>query len=92
MFLFAAAIVSVLCCFTFSVLGMYVANQNGRKPVEGLILGGVFGIIGILIAVALPKTGKPPQNLGSLYLTWGFSAAGIMAILWATPYSMYHLW
>ncbi len=50
MLLFTAAISAVL----FGGVGYWVSCQKGRNPIEGLVLGGAFGPLGVLIAAVLP--------------------------------------
>jgi hypothetical protein len=38
----------------FAGLGYYVADQKGRSPAEGLLLGLLFGPLGCLIEALLP--------------------------------------
>jgi len=48
------------CCViawvvVFGCLGYWVADQCGRSPNEGLVLGVLFGAFGVLIEALLPK-------------------------------------
>lgn len=38
----------------FGYLGSWVAEQCGRDTVEGLVLGALFGVFGVLIEALLP--------------------------------------
>ena len=87
-FILLLSFTACVSCFAFSSLGMYVANQNGRAPIEGLVLGGLFGIFGVLIVLVLPKTQDKPQDIGLSYLKYGLFAAGILAVICAIPLSM----
>lgn len=63
-------------CFVFSIVGAYVANQRGRSPLEGLLLGGLLGVFGVLVVACLPRTGSP-REIGWRYFAWG---GGITAV------------
>ncbi|AGA28609.1 hypothetical protein [Singulisphaera acidiphila] len=39
----------------FGGFGSWVASQKGRQPVEGMMLGAVFGPLGVLIEALLPQ-------------------------------------
>jgi hypothetical protein len=41
-------------------LGYWVASEKGRNPVEGLILGLVFSVIGVFIEAMLPNVRRAP--------------------------------
>lgn len=36
-------------------IGAYISEKKGRRHIEGFLLGFFFGLIGILIALILPK-------------------------------------
>ena len=36
-------------------IGAYISEKKGRRHTEGFLLGFFFGLIGILIALILPK-------------------------------------
>ena len=42
----------------FALIGRYVASQKGRSESEGLITGGLLGILGVIIVVLLPSKDK----------------------------------
>lgn len=43
----------------FPALGFYVAKQKGRSIVEGIILGVLFGPLGVLVEALLPDARDP---------------------------------
>ena len=42
--------------FVMGALGAFVALQKGRSPIEGLMMGFLFGPFGLLITALLPTT------------------------------------
>ena len=51
-----AFVVAVLVqLFVFGYFGFWVAGQCGRNPLEGYILGALFGPIGVIVEALLPK-------------------------------------
>jgi hypothetical protein len=54
------ALYAVVWLVLFGSLGYWVAHQCGRNPDEGMILGFLFGPIGVLVEGLLPKF--PPRN------------------------------
>lgn len=36
-------------------IAAYISERKGRRHIEGFLLGFLFGLIGILIALILPK-------------------------------------
>jgi hypothetical protein len=49
----------------FACLGIYVAEQCGRKSSEGFLLGLMFGPLGVVIVGLLPK---PPQSTRTVFI------------------------
>lgn len=45
----------------FAGLGYYVAGQRGRPEVEGVVLGFLFGPLGVLIVLLLPAGEPEPR-------------------------------
>jgi hypothetical protein len=45
----------------FALLGRWVAYHCGRRPREGLILGFLFGPLGVLLYFLLPKFPNPSE-------------------------------
>ena len=41
--------------FVGAFLGAYVCKQKGRKQEEGILIGFLFGLIGVLIVACLPN-------------------------------------
>lgn len=39
----------------FGFLGKYIAELNGRNPIEGFLLGIFLGLLGVLIEALLPR-------------------------------------
>jgi hypothetical protein len=54
-------IVIVLIEAAFGGLGAWIAGQKRRSPVEGLILGVVFGPVGAIVEALLPLGDRIPQ-------------------------------
>lgn len=54
LFLVIAAVVLVVCAFA----GAYIASQKRRSKIEGVLLGGFFGVFGLIIEALLPQ-GQP---------------------------------
>lgn len=48
----------VVALAVFGCLGGWVASQKGRRPVEGLSLGFLFGPFGVLIESLLPSVAR----------------------------------
>jgi Mn2+/Fe2+ NRAMP family transporter len=46
---------SLVFVVIFAIAGAYVAAQKHRPRLEGAVLGGMFGLIGLLIEVLLPQ-------------------------------------
>lgn len=47
----------------WGLLGWWIAGQKGREPVEGLVLGFVFGPIGAVVELFLPSgSGRPTRR------------------------------
>jgi len=47
----------VIC--VFAALGGWISAQKYRDPIEGAVLGGLFGPLGCLIAALLPTQPRP---------------------------------
>lgn len=60
-----AAVFIALYVVLFGGFGMYVALQCRRTPLEGFLLGGLFGPIGVIIVALLPK---PPERKSPRYV------------------------
>ncbi len=64
-----AGVVILLIWAIFAGSGWYISKAAGRNPAEGLVLGLLFGPIGLLIAlgiglvVALKAPGPPPGEV-----------------------------
>lgn len=57
--------ISVILCawvVAFGALGGYVSVQVDRDPAEGLILGVLFGPLGVLVAALLPAQSYSVQH------------------------------
>lgn len=48
-----------------SLLGVYVSCQKNRSVIEGLILGGLFGLIGVIVVALLPQRDSRDQQYSS---------------------------
>lgn len=46
----------------FGAFGGYVSIQVGREPAEGLILGALFGPLGVIVAALLPADPMLPSD------------------------------
>lgn len=46
----------------FGWLGSWVADKCGRDPLEGMVLGGVFGPFGVIVEGLLPKHPRDRQR------------------------------
>lgn len=55
-----------------SILGCYVANQKNRQAFEGVCIGFVFGIFGVMVVASLPTLS--PEVIEPMrsddWLTW----------------------
>jgi hypothetical protein len=49
------AVLIVVCALT----GSYISAEKDRGSLEGMLLGGVFGPFGLLLAVLMPAPAKP---------------------------------
>jgi len=55
----------------FAGLGYYIAGQKGRSEAEGLILGFLFGPVGVLVEALLPPiSSKPRSSRGRDRVAW----------------------
>jgi hypothetical protein len=43
----------------FGAFTAWIAAQKGRSPMEGLILGALFGPLGSIVEACLPQLGEP---------------------------------
>ena len=43
-------------------IGAFISEKKGRRHIEGFLLGFFFGLIGILIALILPKQPAGPHD------------------------------
>jgi hypothetical protein len=55
-----ALLVLVLVLLLLAVLGGWVAAQRDRSIVEGLILGLLYGPLGVIVEALLPLGSRPP--------------------------------
>jgi hypothetical protein len=58
-------LIIIVLWVVMSAFGFWVASQKNRNPVEGLLLGLLFGPFGVLIEALLPTNpsqGKPSQG------------------------------
>ena len=46
--------------FIFGAIGAYIAEKKGRSHYEGFLLGFLFGLLGVIAEIFLPK--KPKEN------------------------------
>ena len=46
--------------FIFGAIGAYIAEKKGRSHYEGFLLGYLFGLLGVIAEIFLPK--KPKEN------------------------------
>ena len=46
--------------FIFGAIGAYIAEKKGRSHYEGVFLGFLFGLLGVIAEIFLPK--KPKEN------------------------------
>jgi len=51
-----------IAALIFAYAGAYVATQKNREPLEGALLGGLLGPIGLLIAAVLPEGLGPDSD------------------------------
>jgi hypothetical protein len=56
-FFFGLLVVTV-----FAALGGWISAQKGRDPIEGAVLGGLFGPLGCLIAALMPTQQSRPSR------------------------------
>jgi hypothetical protein len=61
MFTLLVAVIAVVSCFAFGLLGAYVADQKGRGKTEGFWLGLLFGPLGVLVVALLPAIRSRPR-------------------------------
>lgn len=47
--------VLLLGLFLFAPLGGWIASQKGRSIWEGALLGGLIGLFGVIVELALPS-------------------------------------
>jgi len=45
-----------------AIIGALIASSKNLNPILGVILGGLFSLIGLLILAVMPKA-KPPNNV-----------------------------
>jgi uncharacterized membrane protein YeaQ/YmgE (transglycosylase-associated protein family) len=55
-------LIALLVAIVFGLLGGYIAGQKGREPVEGVLLGFLFGPIGAVVVALLPTRAKPRRS------------------------------
>ncbi len=53
----------VVMAVVFGGLGAWVAGQKNRNVGEGLILGGVFGPVGVIVEALLPTIQRPQSRM-----------------------------
>ncbi len=58
------AIVVVAVVLVYAVLGSWIAVQNGRRKVEGGVLGFLLGPFGVLVEAILPSRRVPERPRG----------------------------
>src|SRR3954451_15058715 len=46
----------------FGCLGVYVAIEKGRSPLEGTVFGFVFGPVGVIVLAPLPTLDTPRRG------------------------------
>ena len=61
-------------------LGGFIAAVRGRRVQDGFIVGGVFGPIGLLIALRSSRRGQP-DSPAAIAEDWGITAALIVVSL-----------
>jgi hypothetical protein len=74
-FLMVLLVVNAILC---GIFGSWVAGQKGRGPAEGLTLGALFGLFGVLIEACLPviaHPGPPPPPTAAELATQQAAAA-----------------
>ncbi len=54
--------VGIGCAVALGGLGAWVAAQKGRAPGEGLLLGVLFGPLGVIVEGQLPEGVAPPPT------------------------------
>lgn len=45
----------ILCWVAFGILGLWIAAQKNRNPAEGLVLGVLFGPLGVIVEATMPS-------------------------------------
>ncbi|MDC0001476.1 hypothetical protein OAD81_04410 [Flavobacteriaceae bacterium] len=58
----------ILLAILFGFAGKYIAEQKGRSSTEGILLGGLLGILGLLILALLPIKDKSEIDSNSNFL------------------------
>lgn len=48
----------------FGLFGAWVADQRGRSPLEGLVVGALFGPLGVLVEALLPAGSSLGAGVG----------------------------
>lgn len=63
----AGAVVLVMlgAALVFGFIGVWVAGQKGRNPVEGFLLGALFAVFGLLLEASLPTGPDAPTPKGT---------------------------
>lgn len=58
-------VLAIIVITSLGALGVWVAAQKGRAPLEGLILGVLFGPLGVIVEGLLPVGMPEEEEAGS---------------------------